>query len=67
MRKLVALLPVVLIALGVSVARPLAAQTAADSAAIRAACADVQHDLAELVVAHLRRQGVLTSRASAKR
>jgi DNA-binding GntR family transcriptional regulator len=50
------------------------AMRSGDSAAIRSACSDVQHDLAELVVAHLRRRNVLTSppgprakRSSAKR
>ena len=38
-----------------------------DSAEIRTACADVHHELAELVIAHLRRKGVLTSSSSGKR
>jgi DNA-binding GntR family transcriptional regulator len=38
-----------------------------DSAEIRTACAAVQHELAELVIAHLRRKGVLTSSSSGKR
>jgi hypothetical protein len=43
------------------------AMLSGDSAEIRVACADVQHELAELVITHLRRQGVLTAPPSARR